>query len=157
MLISRNGIELNWNLGLLSVSFLGMVLAKRVIGALILFTISYTPLWTVTSLNTPIFLPSLNLRGRVLVRIEAGYSILWQNGRDPKEQVDNTTVTVTKTTVLPPTHSIAAEQEVTPSSTDINDDVMSSDNVPRRYELTPRSTRGIPPRRYGPEFESQRS
>ena len=74
------------------------------------------------------------------------------NGRDPKEQVDDTTVTVTETTVPPPTHSIAvleypAKLEVTPSSTDtnINNDVMSSGNVPRRYELPPRS---IPPSRY---------
>ena len=84
------------------------------------------------------------------------------NGRDPKEQVNDTTVTITETTVLPPTHSIAvpeypADLEVTPNSIDVNNDVMSSDNVSRRYELPPRNTRGIPPRRYDPEFESQRS
>ena len=40
-----------------------------VIGAMILLTINCTPLWTVTSLNTPTFLPSLDLKGRVPVRI----------------------------------------------------------------------------------------
>ena len=84
------------------------------------------------------------------------------NGRDPKEQVNDTTVTITETTVLPPTHSISvpeypAEREVTPSFTDTNNDVISSDNISRRYDFPPRSTRGIPPRRYDPEFESQRS
>ena len=33
----------------------------------------------------------------------------------------------------------------------------SDDVVPRRYEFPPRSTRGVPPKRYDPEFESQRS
>ena len=86
------------------------------------------------------------------------------NGRDPKEQVDVTTDTVTETIVPQPTHSTAIpeypdEQEVIPNSpdTDTNNNVMSSDDVPWRYEFPPRSTRGIPPRRYDPEFESQRS
>ena len=88
---------------------------------------------------------------------------LLTNGRDPKEQIDDTTVTVTETTVPLPTQSTAvpeypAEQEVIPNSPDTDtNDVISSDDVPRRYELPPRSTRGIPPRRYDPEFESQRS
>ena len=88
---------------------------------------------------------------------------LLTNGRDPKEQIDDTTVTVTETTVPLPTQSTAvpeypAEQEVIPNSSDTDTtDVISSDDVPRRYELPPRSTRGIPPRRYDPEFESQRS
>ena len=29
--------------------------------------------------------------------------------------------------------------------------------IPNRYELPPKSTRGIPPKRYDPEFEAQRS
>ena len=34
-----------------------------------------------------------------------------------------------------------------------NDDVPSVD-IPSRYELPPRSTRDVPPKRYDPEFES---
>ena len=34
---------------------------------------------------------------------------------------------------------------------------MPSVTVLRKYELPPRSTRGVPPRRYDPEFESQKS
>ena len=35
-------------------------------------------------------------------------------------------------------------------------DVIFIDDVPKRYKLPPRSTQGIPPRRYDLEFESQR-
>ena len=38
-----------------------------------------------------------------------------------------------------------------------NDDISGVVNSPCRYELPPRSKRGVPPRRYDPEFESQRS
>ena len=37
-----------------------------------------------------------------------------------------------------------------------SDDVVNVD-IPNWYELSPRRTRGIPPRRYDPEFEAQRS
>ena len=50
-----------------------------------------------------------------------------------------------------------SEQEVIPEPLiDIANDVPSVKS-PRRYELPPRSMRGIPPRRYDPEFEAQRS
>ena len=48
----------------------------------------------------------------------------------------------------------------------VSDDMLLTKNVendmpnveiPNRYELPPRSTRGIPPRIYDPEFEAQRS
>ena len=39
---------------------------------------------------------------------------------------------------------------------DIANDV-SNVASPRKYELPPRNTRGIPPKRYDPEFEAQRS
>ena len=90
------------------------------------------------------------------------------NSRDPKEQVGTTTdiatdiVTESSPQTTPvPEHPV--EQEVTPSSLppfiDISTDdiVPSSVTVPRKYELTPRSTRGMPPKRYDPEFESQKS
>ena len=38
-----------------------------------------------------------------------------------------------------------------------NDDISGIVNSPCRYELPPRSKRGVPPRKYDPEFESQRS
>lgn len=87
------------------------------------------------------------------------------NGRDPKEQVAITTDVVTETDAPPSPHSSPvpehlAENEVTPESptNDTNNNMPSEDaNIPKRYELPPRSTRGVPPKRYDPEFESQRS
>ena len=41
-----------------------------------------------------------------------------------------------------------------------NDDMLNdvpNVEISNRYELPPRSTRGLPPRRYEPEFEAQRS
>lgn len=53
------------------------------------------------------------------------------------------------------------EQEVIidPDPSIPNDDIVvaSTGDVTRKYELPPRSTRVVPPRRYDPEFESQRS
>ena len=76
---------------------------------------------------------------------------------DPTEQVGNPTVVVTEDIVhLPPqtTHVLfeafgeQSEQEVIHEPLiDIAIEVPSVES-PRRYELPPRSTRGIPPRRY---------
>ena len=88
------------------------------------------------------------------------------DSRASKKQVGTTTdisndiVTEpsSQTTTLVPEHP--AEQEVTPSPTapfiDISTDyiVPSSVVVPRKYNLPPQSTRGIPPKRYDPEYES---
>ena len=61
------------------------------------------------------------------------------------------------THVLSETFREQSEQEVIPEPLiDITNDVPNVKS-PRRYELLPRSTRGIPPWRYDPEFEAQRS
>ena len=87
----------------------------------------------------------------------------------PKEQVGTTTdiatdiVTESSAQTTTPVPEHPAEQEVTPSPTapsiDISTDhiVPSSVVVRRKYNLPPRSTRGMPPKRYDPEYESQRS
>ena len=85
---------------------------------------------------------------------------------DPTEKVGNPTVVVIEDTVHPPpqtTHILSKasreqpEQALIPKPLiNIFNDVPSVES-PCRYELPPRSTRGIPPRRYDPEFEAQRS
>uniref|UniRef100_A0A803LBV3 Uncharacterized protein n=1 Tax=Chenopodium quinoa TaxID=63459 RepID=A0A803LBV3_CHEQI len=50
--------------------------------------------------------------------------------------------------------NIPSESEIVDPGTK-NDQSLSHDRG--RYELPPRSTRGVPPKRYDPEFESQRS
>jgi hypothetical protein len=87
------------------------------------------------------------------------------SGRDPQEQVSVTADPVPETVVSPPPLSTHVpehpEQEVISDiladDNDNMDNVVPSDDGPRRYELPKRSTRGVPPRRYDPEFESQRS
>ena len=90
------------------------------------------------------------------------------DSRDSKEQVGTTTDIATNIVTEPspqttPVPEHPTEQEVTPSSPspfiDIstNDIVPSSVVVPRKYELPLQSTRGMPPKRYDPEFKSQRS
>ena len=85
---------------------------------------------------------------------------------DPTDQVGNLIAVSTDDMVLPPPKTTPAlskasreqsEQElILDPLIDIANDVPSVE-LPRRYELPPRITRGIPPRRYDPEFEEQRS
>ena len=85
---------------------------------------------------------------------------------DPIEKVGNPTAVATKDIVHPPPQTIHilsetsrehSEQEVVPEPLiDITNDVPSVGS-PRRYELPLRSMKGIPTRRYDPEFEAQRS
>ena len=91
------------------------------------------------------------------------------DSRAPKEQVGTTTDIATDIVTEPspqttnPVPEHPAEQEVTPSSPapfiDISTKyiVLSSVAVPRKYNLSPQSTKGMPPKRYDPEYESQRS
>ena len=85
---------------------------------------------------------------------------------DPKEQVGESTDVVSENIIspfpsspVPPVEHLEL-QEV--NSDDLSVIENSCDNivnidVSNRYELPPRSTRGIPPKRYDPEFEAQRS
>ena len=97
------------------------------------------------------------------------YSVI--DDLNPKEQVGNPTDIATENIVLlspqtfPTLSEASNDQEVacesqevlTESEPQINDDISGIVNSPCRYELPPRSKRGVPPRRYDPEFESQRS
>ena len=83
---------------------------------------------------------------------------------DLKEQEGETTDVVSEDMVSPlqftPVSSDEhpTEQEVTPKPLiDISNHDVPSVDIPRRYELPPRSTRGVSPKRYDPEFESERS
>ena len=93
------------------------------------------------------------------------------NDLNQKEQVGETIEVVTEDIVSPllttPVlkHPIQ-QQEVIPQeevilkpqeNSDTNLDHVASVDVPNRYELPLRNTRGIPPSRYDPEFEAQRS
>ena len=49
------------------------------------------------------------------------------------------------------------QEVVTELDSQIDDDVSDIVNPPCRYELPPRIKRGVPPKRYDLEFESQRS
>lgn len=49
-------------------------------------------------------------------------------------------------------HDVSAESD---SNSDITNVINSGEH--ERYQLPPRSTRGVPPKRYDPEFEAQRS
>ena len=81
---------------------------------------------------------------------------------DPKEQVGKNTDVVFEVIVSPlqftlvPSDEHSIEQEVTPEPTvdESNDDVPNVD-IRSRYELPPRSTRGVHPKRYDLEFDSQ--
>ena len=76
------------------------------------------------------------------------------NGRDPTEQVGITIDIFTETTVPPSPQSTpvleypSKQEEITDPSIDDANNNVPSDNVPRRYELPPRSARGVPPNRY---------
>ena len=90
---------------------------------------------------------------------------------NPKEQVGNPTDIATENIVLlspqnlPTLFEASHDQEVacepqevlTEPEPQTNDDISGIVNSPCRYQLPLRSKRGIPPRRYDPEFESQRS
>ena len=83
---------------------------------------------------------------------------------DPKEHVGETTDVASEVIVSPlqstpvPSNEHPTEQEVTPEPLiDISNDDVPSVDIPNRYELPPRSTIGVPPKRYDAEFESQRS
>lgn len=95
---------------------------------------------------------------------------------DPTTQVSNTTDVAPEASVSPPSVSpimstpvssnehpsddlSSAEVNSENSGTDtiIETNIFPSDSVPNRYQLPPRSTRGVPPRRYDPEYEAQRS
>ena len=67
MSIYPNLLEINLNPGLISVSLWVMVLTRRGIAALILLRLNFIPQWIMTFLKTPIFTPSLILRGRLYV------------------------------------------------------------------------------------------
>ena len=89
---------------------------------------------------------------------------------DPKEQVGTPTAVATEDMVLfsPRIARILSDAsrespgtkenlEVHPKSNlEITNDIPPVDE-PCRYELSPRSTRGVPPKRYDPEYEAQRS
>ena len=95
-------------------------------------------------------------------------------GHDPTEQVGNPTAVATEDIVhSPPQTTLVlfeafeeqSKQEIIPKPLiDIANDVVPNVESPRRYELPPRSTRGIPPprsrrgippRSYNPKFEAQ--
>ena len=93
--------------------------------------------------------------------------------QEPKEQVGETTDVVTKNILSPLQTDLQIDSAVQPTEhpeelQEVNSNVpeivesISDNNIadvelPHRYELPPRSTRGIPPNRYDPEFEAQRS
>ena len=93
------------------------------------------------------------------------------NDLNPKKQVGNPTDIATENIVLLPSQPLPTvseashDQEVacepqevlTEPEPQTNDDISGIVNSPYRYQLPSRSKRGIPPRRYDPEFESQRS
>ena len=94
----------------------------------------------------------------------------------PKEQVGKTTEVVSEVIVSPlltspilehpvpqkevipkPQETVIPQEEVIPEpqeNPDTNLDHVASVDVPNRYELPPKSTRGILLRRYDPEFEA---
>ena len=90
---------------------------------------------------------------------------------DPKEQVGEATNDVTKDIVSPlqvlvtlVEHPNTNKEVVVPKEV-IYELVVIMDNpnsavdatISNRYKLPPRSTRGVPPRRYDPDFEAQHS
>ena len=111
-------------------------------------------------------IPSLVLRGEIISDELSWLMHPIVIEYEPKEQVDNPTDVASKATISPPPQIVPVlsdvsreitEQEVTPEPKcdDIND--ISTVETPCRYELPLRSTRGIPLRRYDPEYEAQRS
>uniref|UniRef100_A0A803KYB0 Reverse transcriptase Ty1/copia-type domain-containing protein n=1 Tax=Chenopodium quinoa TaxID=63459 RepID=A0A803KYB0_CHEQI len=93
---------------------------------------------------------------------------------DPTTQVGNTTDATPETVVpLPlqsppdppnehPSDDIPSSEEVPSESSPVSYNMpeinpVSNESEQNRYELPPRSTREVPPRRYDPEYEDQRS
>uniref|UniRef100_A0A803M8T8 GAG-pre-integrase domain-containing protein n=1 Tax=Chenopodium quinoa TaxID=63459 RepID=A0A803M8T8_CHEQI len=95
---------------------------------------------------------------------------------DPTTQVDSTTDVASPEVTVPssplqstpdsptehPTEDVVISSEVNTENSDlcdlpITDPVVPSENCPNRYELPPRRTRGVPPKRYDPEYEDSRS
>ena len=90
---------------------------------------------------------------------------------DSKEQVGETTDDVTEDIVSPlqipvtlvehpnPNEEVVVPEEVISEAVVIMDNSNSAMDVTssERYKLPPRSTRGVPPRRYDPDLEAQRS
>uniref|UniRef100_A0A803L1R9 Gag protein n=1 Tax=Chenopodium quinoa TaxID=63459 RepID=A0A803L1R9_CHEQI len=90
---------------------------------------------------------------------------------DPPTQVGNTTDVDTETSVSPSLQSTPMTTTQHPESTsvEVNSEIhepctvptdsvsIPSDNCLNRYELPPRSTRDVPPKRYDLEYEDQRS
>uniref|UniRef100_A0A803MX05 Retroviral polymerase SH3-like domain-containing protein n=1 Tax=Chenopodium quinoa TaxID=63459 RepID=A0A803MX05_CHEQI len=93
---------------------------------------------------------------------------------DPTTQVGNTTDATPEAVVpLPlqsppdppnehPSDDIPSSEEVPSESSPVSYNMpeinpVSNESEQNRYELPPRSTRGVPPRRYDPEYEDQRS
>ena len=93
---------------------------------------------------------------------------------NPIEQVGNPIAVATKYIIHPPSQTIhvlfeasgeqSKQEVILEPLIDIANDVVPNVESPRRYELPPRSTRGIPPprstrgippRRYNPKFEAQ--
>uniref|UniRef100_A0A803LQS3 Reverse transcriptase Ty1/copia-type domain-containing protein n=1 Tax=Chenopodium quinoa TaxID=63459 RepID=A0A803LQS3_CHEQI len=86
---------------------------------------------------------------------------------DPTTQVGNTTDATPAVVSLPlrsppnppnehPSEEVPSESSpVSYNMPEINP--VSNESEQNRYELPPRSTRGVPPRRYDPEYEDQRS
>ena len=86
--------------------------------------------------------------------------------QEPKEQVDESTDVVSEdivsplltTPVLTNEHPVPKEVIFKPQPViDNNIDPVAIVDEPSRFELPPKSTRGIPSRRYAPEFVIQRS
>ena len=85
---------------------------------------------------------------------------------EPKEQLGDTTDVVSKDIVSPlqpipvlPIEHPEPEEEnfYVPQMIDNNSKIFLDADIQNRFELPPKSTRGIPPKRYIPEFEAQRS
>uniref|UniRef100_A0A803KQ64 Uncharacterized protein n=1 Tax=Chenopodium quinoa TaxID=63459 RepID=A0A803KQ64_CHEQI len=91
---------------------------------------------------------------------------------DPPTQVGNTTDVATETSVSAPSLQstpMATTEHPESISVEVNSEnhescivptdsvSVPSENCLNRYELPPRSTRGVPPKRYDPEYEDQRS
>lgn len=72
MFISQKESEINLNHEPLNVFLLGMGLLKKGTDAMIPFKTKSTPVLTASSLNTPITIPSLVLRGRLRMMTLAG-------------------------------------------------------------------------------------
>ena len=79
--------------------------------------------------------------------------------QDPKEQVGKTIDVVAEGTISPPLTAPVlwdehpTSQEVLPELQQVTNNIsyyIASNDVTSRYELPPRSTREIPPRRYDP-------